>query len=309
MDTLCGRSSTDGLTPSRRAALVLLACTPGWLRAAGPALRLGLSQTLVTDVNMNDARAALLVWLKRISQEMSLPVEYKPEVFDTSPEILKRIRLGQLDAVAINMIEYRQVADLLDPSEVLIQEDGAKRQYVLLVKADGAVRKLGDLRRGKLILHSSPAMYLAQEWLNVLLWTERLEFRETFFGAITAEIKPAKALLPVFFGQAEACLTSRRAFEAMAELNPQVSRQLRVLATSPEIAATCYMFRKNYKDPNREQWIKALSGLRTSVTGRQLLTLFQADSLVVRGADCLSSALQVLEQSDRARRLGGSRKE
>lgn len=289
---------------SRRCMLPLLAGARGLLQAA-PALRLGLSETLVSDVNMNDARAALLVWIKRICQEMELPVEYKPDVFDTSADLLKRIRAMQVDAVAINIIEYRQVAEFLDSSEVLIQDDGGKRQYVLLVKADGNAKKLSDLRGRKLILQRTPTMCIAQDWLNVLLATEHLEGRESFFASTVSEIKPAKVLLPVFFGQADACLTSRRAFEGMCELNPQVGRQLRGLATSPEFAPTCYIFRKNYKDASRQRWVKALSGLQTSVKGRQLLTLFQADGLVVKGAECLTTALQLLEQSERAKRVAG----
>jgi len=289
---------------SRRISFALVAGAMAKLSAAGP-LRLALSETLVTDVNMNDARAALLVWIRRICQEMDLPVEYKPDVFDTSAEILKRIRAGQVDAVAINIVEYRQVADSLDSSEVLIQEDAAKRQYVLLVKSNGGVGKLAELGGKKLIVQRSPTLCIAREWLTSILSADHLETRDEFFGSVLYEVKPAKVLLPVFFGQADACLTSRRAFEAMCELNPQVAKQLRILATSPEYAPTCYMFRKGYKDPSRERWVRALSGLQGSVKGRQLLTLFQADGLVLRNAECLTSAIQMLEQADRARR--GSR--
>jgi hypothetical protein len=298
-----GRHGIENGIVSRRCAMALMASAVNRLHAAAPQpLRLGLSETLVMDLNVNDARAALLVWINRISTERDLPVDYKPNVFDTSLDLLKRIRTSQVDAVAINILEYRQVADHLDSSEVLIQEDGAKRQYVLLVKSSGNARKLADLRGRKLIVQRSPIMCIAAEWVNALLGADHLELKESFFGSMATEIKPVKVMLPVFFGQADACVTTRGAFETMAELNPQVLRELRPLATSAELAPISYMFRRNYRDPNRQLWVSALSDLNSSVTGRQLLTMFQADGLVVRGSECLSSALAILEQSDRFRR-------
>ena len=87
----------------------------------------------------------------------------------------------------------------------------------------------------------------------------------------------------------------------MCELNPQVSRDLRVLASSPAMVVDFYIFRKNYDSAHREKVIRAMSSLHSSAAGRQLATLFQFDVLAVRDASCLASALGVLETAERAR--------
>src|SRR5580658_4117391 len=75
---------------TRRQALALmlgagvLNWLPRALAAADAPLRLAFSESLVTDVNINDARAAMLIWIKRLMVELNLVVEYSPKVFETT---------------------------------------------------------------------------------------------------------------------------------------------------------------------------------------------------------------------------------
>jgi hypothetical protein len=92
----------------------------------------------------------------------------------------------------------------------------------------------------------------------------------------------------------------------MCELNPQVSKDLTVLASSPTMLLCFYVFRKNYRGVSRESFAKVYSNLLSSAAGRQLATLFQFESLSVRDASCLSPALAVLEKADRVRGRPGT---
>ncbi|MDA1316207.1 MAG: PhnD/SsuA/transferrin family substrate-binding protein [Acidobacteria bacterium] len=291
---------------SRRQALSLLLGAWPFLsvaraaRAVGAPMRLAISETLVANVNLNDARAAMLIWMQRISEDIHFPIEHNPDVFEPSERVLQKIRNGKVDTVALNIFEYRAVASFLDSNEIIASEDTARSQYVLLAKRDAGIEKLSDLRGGRLIVLDSPQTCLASAWLSTLLFDDHLDQAEQFFGALTAEPKPARVLLPVFFGQAEACLTTLGTFNTMGELNPQVSRQLVALATSPVLVVTFHVFVKGFQGPFREGIKKAISGVRDSTTGRQLMTLFQFDQLIVRDADCLKSALSILERSEHA---------
>jgi phosphonate transport system substrate-binding protein len=147
----------------------------------------------------------------------------------------------------------------------------------------------------------TPKMCVAPAWLFAILEEGHYGSAEQFFGSVASDAKLSQVVLPVFFGQAGACLTSKRGFDTMCELNPQLSRDLRVLASSPAMVVTFYIFRKNYHSMQRERVIRALSSLRASTEGRQLATLFNFDELTVRDGSCLASALSVLEMAERAR--------
>jgi phosphonate transport system substrate-binding protein len=305
-----GRGATGS---SRRCALGVMLGACGWLPkaladagAAAP-IRLAISESLVSDVNINDARAAMITWLKRMEVDLNLVIEFSPKVFDTTDEILRRARTGQFDAVALNIVEYRQIADMLDPSQI-IAEGGAEglEQYVLLVRQNGGAGHLSELRGRRLTVLQAPKMCVATAWLSTLLEQGNLGPADRFFGSVATDNKPSRVVLPVFFGQADACVTSRRSFDLMGELNPQVARNLTAIAASPALTATFYTFHKNYRGANRERFAKIYSNMPASAAGRQLATLFQFQGLAVRDATCLASALAILEAADRGRARQGA---
>lgn len=314
---IASASEGRGATGSRRCALGMILGACGWLpkalayASAGAPLRLAISESLVSDANINDARAAMTTWLRRMEIDLNLIIEFSPKVFDTTEDILRRARTGQFDAVALNVVEYRQIADVLDPSQI-VAESGAQEleQYVLLAKQSSGARRLSDLRGGRLRMLAGPKMCVASAWLSTLLEDGRLGRSDQFFSSVTTDTKVPRVVLPVFFGQADACLTSKRGFDTMCELNPQVSRVLAAVATSPGMVVTFNVFHKNYHGAGREKLVKIYSDLPSNPAGRQLATLFQFQGLVVRDASCLGSALTILDSADRAsaRQGAGGRK-
>ena len=304
---------TSGAISSRRQALGAMlgawASLPGGLGTAGAEapLRLAISESLVTDVNVNDARAAMLVWIRRMENDFNVTVEIDPKGFNTTEEILRRARNGQFDCVALNVIEYRQIADVLDPSQILGEADATGlERYVLLATRSSGIQRLGELKGRRLCMLKAPKMCVATAWLATILDAGHYGPSEQFFASVNVETKATRVVLPVFFGQAEACLTSKRSFDTMCELNPQVAKDLTVIASSPAMVMTFYIFQKNYHGASRERFAKVCSDLPTSANGRQLAALFQFESLGVKDIGCLAPALAVLERAERGRSRPGA---
>jgi len=297
-----GPSENRG-TSSRRHALALMLGAWRWLpRALAAAdaavpVRLAISQSVMGDVNLNDARVAMQIWIDQMARGVNVAIDLK--LLDTQG-ILDCARRGQADALALNVIEYRQIADILDPS-VIVTGGQAADQYLMLAKQNSGIRQLGDLKGRRLCTLKNAGMCVAPAWLSTLLDEGHCGPAEQFFGSVATDTKPSRVVLPVFFGQADGCLTSKRGFEMMCELNPQVARDLRVLASSPQMVVAFYVFRKNYQSVAREKVIRAMSSLRASTAGQQIATLFQFDELTVRDSSCLASTLRILELAERGR--------
>src|ERR1017187_5206987 len=301
-------SEARGAIRSRRHALPLMLGAGGWLAAAreaadgGASVRLAISETVVGEVNLDDARAAMLVWAKRLSEDLNVVID--PKLFNSTQEIVDRTPKGQLAAMPGNVIEYRQIADLLDSSQII----GAAglEQHLILVKQNSGIRQIGDLKGRRLCTLKNPKMCVAPAWLFTILEEGHHGPAEQFFGPGVTDSKFSRVVLPVFFGQVDACLTTKRGFDTMCELNPQVARDLKVIAGSPLMVVNFYIFRKNYQGVNREKLIKAILNLSGTVAGRQLATLFQFEDLGIRDAGCLASVLGVLDAADRARGQRGT---
>jgi ABC-type phosphate/phosphonate transport system substrate-binding protein len=304
-------SETHSVISSRRHALALILGAGGWVRDAlaadgGAPVRLAISESLVADVNLNDARAAMMIWLNRMMSDLKVVVELNPKVFETTEEILRRARGSQLDCVALNVVEYRQIAGVLDPSHV-IAEGGApgQEQYLLLARRNSGIQHLGELRGRRLCMLKAPKMCVAPDWLSTILDEGHFGPSEQFFGSVATDSKASRVVLPVFFGQTDACLTSKRSFDTMCELNPQVAKDLTVIASSPVMVVTFYIFHRNYHGLSRERFAKVYSDLPNSAAGRQLATLFQFENLVVKDIACLAPAMGVLAAAERARGKSG----
>ncbi|HTP65810.1 MAG TPA: PhnD/SsuA/transferrin family substrate-binding protein [Geobacteraceae bacterium] len=126
-----------------------------------------------------------------------------------------------------------------------------------------------------------------------------------FFGDLREFPRASQIIMPVFFGQADACLASSNSFETMADLNPQIGLRLRVLEKSPGFTTGIIAVRKNGRTPRREEMIRALAEMDGDPKGKQLLTLFRVNRLVPFHAEHLTSVEKMLRAH---RSYTGSRK-
>lgn len=187
------------LIGSRRRALGLALGASSWLSEAiatgtSAPLRIAISKSVVAEVTLSDARAAMQVFLQRLAQEYNFRLEYNPRIFDASGEILYRTRRGTVDAVVLNILEYRQIAGLLDPSQMVVGAGAKGRdQYVILVKRDGVIKKLDDLRGRRLVVQKGYRMCVAPYWLSTLFQEGQRVPIEQILGAAVMEVKISRS--------------------------------------------------------------------------------------------------------------------
>lgn len=92
----------------------------------------------------------------------------------------------------------------------------------------------------------------------------------------------SQAIIPVFWGQVEACIVTRYGFDTMIELNPQVGQMLQVLIISPKYVNALSCINKVIDEESYREIIEeTLRELHTEPEGRQILTLFKAEKFVL----------------------------
>jgi len=302
----CLQKEVEALSrlPRREALRVLLGLAAGTTAGAAPEgspglVRLGISDSVVNDVNIADARAAMIVWLRRLGQDVRLNVQHDPQVFEPPARLEERLRHGTVDTVALNIVEFRHMMGLLDSKWVTVPVKTPFLNYLLLVSRASGIQHLADLKGRRLLLPTGNIACIGPAWLATQLHKEGLGPPERFFAGISRETKASKLILSVLFGQAEACLTTSPSFRVMSELNPQVGKKLMPLAASPELVTSLYACRKGFSGPVREQIIRALAEVGTTPAGRQVLTLFQFEGLAFRDASCLAGSLGIIASAER----------
>jgi phosphonate transport system substrate-binding protein len=272
-------------------------------------LRLAISEKVVCGVNLSDARAAMAVWIQELLNTIDLKMALLPDQDWVMPsdQLLVAIRGGTVDMFSVTVQEYRQVTPYVDTSRIITDDYGGE-ELLLVVREGSGIMNLAGLRGRSLILQESPSTSLAEPWLTVSLWQDGLESPQQLFGHMTRNTKLSQVVLPVFFGQADACVVTRRGLDTMVELNPQLSRKLKVLLVSPRMESAFFAWRKDYPAHLKKPVFDRLLDLRSSTTAQQVLTLFQSPGFTARDADCLGPAQSLLDAYERHHEPAAGRK-
>ena len=85
----------------------------------------------------------------------------------------------------------------------------------------------------------------------------------------------------------------------MVELNPQLSRKLKVLAASPPMEGAFFACRRDYPARLRNSIFDGALKLKSSAPARQILVLFQSSGFTDRTADCLRPAMALLDSYEK----------
>jgi phosphonate transport system substrate-binding protein len=270
---------------------------------ANTLFQLAFSTNMFTEVKVEDARAAMKVWMMTIARERHIPIEPDIKVYDGIEQMLIASRNEPVEGFAVTAEECLRLREKIQMDRLVVGvHDGQiTEQYVVLVRKEGGIQKIGDLRDRSMTILENPRMSLARVWLDTLLLEEGFQSSAAFLKRTTAVNKLAQVVLPVFFRNSDACLVTSRGFRTMSELNPQVGKQLRVLAASPEVVPTVFVFRCDRVSPHRARMVNEMGRFPDSPAGQQILTLIQADRIIEQPLSCMTGAFDLLAAHQRLR--------
>ena len=283
-------------TPGLRLS-VSAATAPVEERSPTAPVRFAFSSRLFSEVNENDAQAAMKAWGQSLSAERKIPFDPAVRILTGAGAIAAAVRDQLIEVITLPTDEYWEVCRMVPLGSIVFGTNGNQitEEYVLLVRGDSEFQRLADLRGRSLIVFQNTRTILAPAWLEIELLQHQLGRTAQFWGRMTESTKLLRVILPVFFHQADACLVSLRGFETMVELNPQIGRQLKILAQSEPVIPALLCFRGDYLSPYRERIIEEAARVDESPAGRQTLALFQAGRLLRGDPASLASTCALLD--------------
>ena len=265
--------------------------------------RLAFSIGIIGEINRNDAKASTLAWGKMILSQRNIVAETVPTVFDRPDDLFRALNNEEIDAAAVLASEFLAHPAVVTPDGVFLSVRNGKtiEQYVLLVRQSSGIQNVAELRGRSLELHEGARTSLAPAWLDTVLAEHKLGLTEDVFGKITRNEKVSRVIQRLFFRQTDACVATREAFATAGELNPQILKELRVLATSQEVVPSCFFFRPGFSSNLRQRIEEATLALHETAAGKQVLTVFQGERLEKHPLSCLDSARALVAEQARLR--------
>ncbi len=271
-------------------------------------IRIGISQGTWSGVKNNDAIAAIKAWAKTVMGEYGITINVEAMFFESNQGMAASMKNGQIDAVSIAADEFLALDPKVKPDTVFmsVRNKSFSERYVILVHRNSGIDAVGDLGGRKVLLHKSPRTCLAPQWLDTLLASHSMGLADQVSGNTTRVENPSKAVLQVFFRNADACLVTSNVFDMVSELNPQLRKELRILASSPDVIPNLFFFRAGYTSDVKDKLEAALVALHQTPAGQQVLTVFQCDSMEKRPSSCLEGTRRMLAEYDRLRQRQSS---
>jgi len=265
-------------------------------------LTLGFSAKFLNDVSRADAQVALELWIKEMSKGIRFKTLPKPVIYDTVQEMKNAVRNKEVDFIALNTLDYLNIRDTAPLEPVFVGDKGKELggdQLVIVARHDQGISNVSQLKGKKLIMHAGVLLDSAHLWLRSVLAKTNLPEKESFFGSIQEMSKVTQSLLPVFFKQADAAVLTRNSFETMAELNPQIGKDMTVLLSSEKLLHGLFCFRKDLNADIKAMVLNNALNLKDTQAGRQVFMLFQIKTITPFKPTHLTTTLSLINDQNR----------
>ena len=259
--------------------------------------RIGVSSRTFGNVNNNDAAAALKAWSLMVEKEQKTPVRFEAQLLTGSAIKLKEsFTGGELDGVALSVLDFFETD--LSPEFVYIGKrgNGLKVNYIIISHSQGKISSTRDLADCKIVTCDNNQMITSLQWLEIILF-EHTDGKKIQSPALAENY--SKAILQVFFRQADAAMITREAFSLACELNPQLKRDIKVICESPPLIPVLFLLQPSTEqNPDLAFLEKIVMNMGNSRAGRQILTVIQSSSLEKHPVSVVDTTFQLLKKHE-----------
>ena len=246
------------------------------------ALTIAFTETAFLGLNRTDVEAGYKALAQAVGQRRGYDIITRMQPFGSADDLEALLEDETCRMFAVNAWVFLDM-DLsrLSPLFVGSAGPGIGRTYVLMTRRDSGLNTLMDLKGKDLTIFELANATLGRYWIEALVEESGSGPYSDFFARTDYAYRPSSAVLPVFFGSKQACVVDLTGLELMTEMNPQVGRELQVIAKSDELVDGVICLRNDSwpEGTFREELIETLRDFHMEPAGAQILTLFKTDRL------------------------------
>jgi|GEM_PF-4116206 hypothetical protein len=169
-------------------------------------------------------------------------------------ELAKEIKLGETDLFPIQGYEFilKHLEGDIKPLLLATRSEQPYTQFMLL-SYKPLIQNLEQLKDKTVLVHRDGCGYLVDYWLDDTITKGTGELRKNFAHYQTVTT-PREAILPVFFGEADACVVSVAAYQSVVSHNPiQIPDKLLQLGISEKLPSQIVACKFNLTPEIRRQ--------------------------------------------------------
>lgn len=228
------------------------------------------------NIKYKDTHIALKMWMDDFTHESNAVVDLI--FYNSSEEIIKDFVDTKLTYMLMNPIFYLEnqiVIDALAEEFWIFQKTNKQfERYFIITRKDSQIQTLHDLKNKTIATKSDN--YLGKMFLDTELLRVTHKESQGFIKAYVDTKEFSTAILNTYFGKVDACIVPEYALELVAEMNPSIKLDLKVLTQSEEIFISLIsIFRKGTDPDLMKSYRSNIHDLRKSARGKNILNLFK----------------------------------
>jgi hypothetical protein len=254
-------------------------------------------QSIYSGLSAKDAMLAFQVLMTKVMGAKYPDFEILMDFSESIDEAVVAIENDRCDIMTLSSLDFFRMRPKinLEPMTIISKGDHPTEPYLFLIPVDASLDTIIRKIDRRLIVEQSGGGDVAKVWLSTLLIERGLSPTENFFATIRPA-KPSRTVLPLFFGQADACVVSESTFKIMVELNPQVEKKIRILERSPGFVNLLVCATQNLAPEHRQWVLDELATLNDSPEGQQALTIMQMKRFFLSEPDYLKATEALYER-------------
>ncbi len=280
---------------------VLLIVFPSLLFAQGSddgtkrGYRFIYSKELFFNTKTEDAIALTKIFTEKVKKQNGIEDEAEIVICKNDEELIDATKTN-FDFVLSTTVALVRLLKIGNVKPVLVNQTQGSYGFVyyLVTRKDKNINHLSDLKNRKLNILARSDGQTPSLWLEKILRDNKLPVKNRFFEEITFDYKPTNILLPVFFNKLDAAVITKESFDVMCELNPNIKKDLNILATSKTLLFGVLSFDTKSKNKEREKFIyDILTTMENDADGRQFLSLFSLDKIIPYKEEYLTKFMEL----------------
>jgi len=193
-------------------------------------------RTGMADPLRNIARSLSVACARPVDPDIPLSAGENLSGADSWEELARSIQLGEAELFPIQGYELLQHQRELKLKPLLLatRNNSWKTQFIML-GCGPRIQMMDQLKESTVLVHRDGCGNLVDLWLDYAIQIGTGSLRKNF-GHYQTVTTAREAILPVFFGEADACVVSMAAYQSVMAQNPsQIRAKLKVLDKSEEL--------------------------------------------------------------------------
>jgi ABC-type phosphate/phosphonate transport system substrate-binding protein len=256
-----------------------------------------------TGMHVKESRLALQSIIKKIFVRKYPKIRLHLDFLNKGAGLVDVLKSKQYDVIATTGLDYLALRGSipLQPLVILTKADQPTDTFMLITRKNNTLKALEGLPTRSLVFEAGGGD-IARLWLGTFFEDHGLPQYQAFFNVVRSIDKSSRTLLPVFFGQADACVVSGNTLAVMRELNPQIEKQLVVQGRSPGYISILLCATERLEDWARDIVMEETGRMHTIPDGQQALTIMHMKRFFPFKPEYLDATKQIYQ---RLQKTGG----